>query len=114
DFNAPDPGFTDMKPGSYGYKEVAKAVQLGFISGKTAKNGSKYFEPNGTLTRAQMAKILVEGYGLKETDQKYSFTDVTDKHWAKDYIETLASNNITTGYPNGTFDPQGFLSRQHF
>ncbi|WP_203334375.1 S-layer homology domain-containing protein [Planococcus beigongshangi] len=113
DFTAPNPGLTDMKPGTHGYKEVAKAVQLGFISGKTAANGTKYFDPNGTLTRAQMAKILAEGYGLKKT-KDYTFFDVSDSHGAKDYISTLATENITTGFLDGTFRPNDKLQRQHF
>ncbi|WP_456273135.1 S-layer homology domain-containing protein [Bacillus sp. AK031] len=58
DLSAPDPGFSDLKPGDYGYEEVAKAVELGFISGKTAADGTKYFDTWGSLTRAQMAKMM--------------------------------------------------------
>lgn len=64
DFTAPDPNLTDMKPGNNGYEEVAKAVEFGIIGGKTAKDGSKYFDPSAPLTRGQMSKILVEGYDL--------------------------------------------------
>ena len=49
DLAAPNPNFTDMTPGKKGYEEVAKAVQLGIISGKTAKNGTKYFDPTGSV-----------------------------------------------------------------
>ena len=49
DLAAPNPNFTDMTPGMKGYEEVAKAVQLGIISGKTAKNGTKYFDPTGSI-----------------------------------------------------------------
>ncbi|MGF2617721.1 MBL fold metallo-hydrolase [Rossellomorea vietnamensis] len=111
--DAPNPGFTDVKPGDYGYGEIAKAVQLGIVGGKTASNGSKYFDKFGHLKRSQMAKILVEAYNLTGTYYK-SFTDVTDKHWAVDYVDTLAANRITTGYDNGTFKPEDKLSRQHF
>ncbi|MGF2618155.1 S-layer homology domain-containing protein [Rossellomorea vietnamensis] len=112
-FNAPDPDFTDIKPGDYGYEEVAKAVQLGFISGKTAADGSKYFEPWGELTRAQMAKILVEGYDLSE-EQRIYFIDANMAHWAGSYVNRIATANITTGYDDSTFRPQETISRQHF
>ncbi len=66
-----------------------------------------------------MAKIMVEAYNLTgETNQQ--FADVTQPdsnqsgHWAYDYINTLAANQITTGYPNGYFAPQQDISRQHF
>jgi competence protein ComEC len=110
---APNPNFTDMKPGDYGYEEVAKAVQLGFIGGKTATNGSKYFDPWGTLTRGQMAKILVEGYNIDGTYPK-QFSDVGPSHWAVDYVSSLAGSDITTGYQDGSFKPENKLQRQHF
>ncbi|WP_052131657.1 S-layer homology domain-containing protein [Planococcus sp. CAU13] len=113
DFTAPNPNFTDIKPGNYGYEEVAKAVQLGFISGKTAKDGSKFFDAGGTLTRGQMAKILSEAYNLKANDG-FTFSDVSATHWAKDYISRLATANITTGYEDGTFKPESKLQRAHF
>ncbi|WP_432406946.1 S-layer homology domain-containing protein [Wukongibacter sp. M2B1] len=34
-----------------------------------------------------------------------SFTDVSDNHWAKEYIEKMASKKIITGYPDATFRP---------
>lgn len=112
--DAPNPNLTDMKPGTYGYEEVAKAVSLGFIDGKTdPKTGEKYFDPNGTLTRGQMAKILSLAYALKGTSP-LQFTDVPKGHWAYSFVSTLAANDITTGYPDGTFKPNNKLTRQHF
>ena len=43
---APNPGLMDMKPSDYGYEEVAKAIEIGFIGGKTdLKTGKKFFDP---------------------------------------------------------------------
>jgi Bacterial Ig domain/S-layer homology domain/Bacterial Ig-like domain len=106
---SPDPGLTDMQPGSYGYEDVAAAVKLGFISGKN--DGT--FDPFGTLTRGQMAKILVKAYHLNGNIER-DFTDVTKEHWAYDFINTLAANNITTGYDDNTFRANQQISRQHF
>ncbi|TFE04005.1 S-layer homology domain-containing protein [Jeotgalibacillus salarius] len=113
DFNAPNPGFTDMNEDDYGYKEVAKAVELGIISGKTDENGAKYFDPYNSLTRAQMAKILSESYGI-EKEWRYFFSDVDRQHWAKEYVDQLASQAITTGYEDQTFRPEEDIQRQHF
>lgn len=113
DFTSPNPNFTDLKPGNYGYEIVAKAVELGFIGGKTAPDGSKYFDGNASLTRGQMSKILAEGYGLKKT-KDVKFTDVPSSNGFKDYISTLATENITTGYADGSFKPAATLSRAHF
>lgn len=113
DYSAPNPELTDIKPGDKNYGIVAKAVELGFISGKVAKDGSKYFDPQGTLTRSQMAKILVLGYSLP-INSSYSFSDVSATNGSRDFVSTLAAENITTGYLDGTFKPNGKISRQHF
>ncbi|TLS35600.1 S8 family serine peptidase [Pseudalkalibacillus caeni] len=106
--NAPNPNFSDMQPGDYGYDEVAKAVELGIIKGKDGK-----FNPWGELTRAQMAKILVKAYELQGTYSK-DFNDVPKTFWAYSYISALAANGITTGYSDNTFRPNNNISRQHF
>jgi hypothetical protein len=107
--NVPDPGFTDIKPGSTGYQEVAIASHLGIISGFS--DGS--FRPGGTLTRAQMAKILVNAYNLYGI-YPYGFTDVDAGYWAMEFISPLAANNITVGYNDGSFKPNLPITRAHF
>ena len=105
--NIIDPNFTDIEKGTEAYGYIAVAVEKGIL-----QNGTK-FNPNGTLTRAQMAKILSETFQLK-TNQSVTFSDVTTKHWAKDFIKNLAGNQITTGYPNGTFQPERPTTRVQF
>ncbi|RSK28302.1 DUF11 domain-containing protein [Bacillus sp. HMF5848] len=106
--DAPDPKFTDMNQDTYGYKEAAMAKELGIISGKP--DGT--FDPTGELTRAQAAKIFVNAFKLTGTSDQI-FKDV-EGHWANDYINILTSNNITTGYSDGTFKPEENISREHF
>ncbi|QIZ65918.1 S-layer homology domain-containing protein [Geobacillus subterraneus] len=101
--------FMDVKPGSTGYKEIALAANLGIVSGKTAQS----FDPYGKLTRAQMAKIFANAYhlsGKMATD----FTDVRPDHWAYPYVHALAANEVTLGYPDGTFRPNASLTRLQF
>lgn len=108
-----NPGFADIKPGDYGFKEVALAVELGFISGKTNSKGQKVFDPYGALTRGQMSKILSLAYDL-EGDYDGDFTDVPKGDGTYEYVRLLAANEITTGYEDGTFRPNVQLSREHF
>ena len=94
DFTAPDPEFSDIKKGDYGYDEIAKAVELGIISGKVnEKTGKKYFDPNGTLTRGQMSKIMINAYAIKG-NQAIDFTDVKADDWYYPYISILVANKI--------------------
>lgn len=113
DLTAPDPGMKDVKPGDYGYDAIAKAVQLGIISGKPHADGAKYFDGANSLTRGQMAKILVEANGFT-IDASNLFFDVDASNTFKDYISTLAAERITNGYGDGTYKPNIPVSRQHF
>ena len=38
------------------------------------------------------------------------FTD-TDKHWAREHIEDVYERRLITGYPDGTFKPQGNITK---
>lgn len=113
--NIQNPGFIDLKPGSYGYEEVAKAVELGVINGKINSQGQKYFDPFGPLTRGQMAKILTLAYDIPN-NYPAGYTDVIN-HYDNEvyqYVSALTGYGITTGYCDGTFRPNLQLSRQHF
>lgn len=104
-----NPGFTDVSTSHPYYKEIAAIVGAGIMNG----TGNNKFDPNAKLTRAQMAKILVVAYDLKgTTDTK--FKDVSEKHWAYEFVHTLAANGITTGYEDQTFKPGVEVSRVHF
>jgi serine protease Do len=105
----PDIQFKDVKPGSPGYNEITTAVDLGIVDGKS--DGS--FDPNGKLTRAQMAKIFANAYNLSGTYSK-GFTDVKEGHWSYEYIHALAANEVTQGYPDGSFRPNDPITRLHF
>nr|WP_239534012.1 S8 family serine peptidase [Thalassobacillus pellis] len=106
--NVKDPGFKDVKKGDYGYEDIAAIAEAGIMTGTPAGK----FLPESLLTRAEMSKILVEAYDMKGSEEN-KFTDVPD-YWATDYINTLVANNITVGYPDGTFKPNGNTTRAEF
>ncbi|WP_255428666.1 S-layer homology domain-containing protein [Sporosarcina sp. resist] len=112
-FDVANPGFVDVSPDDVGYEEIAMAAELGIINGKVNAQGKRYFDPNGKLTRAQAAAILVTAYDLKGTVPT-DFKDVPKGNWAHNYISTLVANNITTGYSNGEFKPTINITSQHF
>ena len=79
----------------------------GIISGFT--DGT--YLPSSTLTRAQAAKIIAEAMGLSSEATTSQFTDVSDSHWALTYIEACAEAGIITGVGDGTFNPDGEVTR---
>ena len=93
-------------------KEAVEVMTaLNVISGK--EDGS-YFDPTGTLTRAEMAKIIsyvmnggVEPVlGVKDVP---TYSDI-DGHWAEAYIEYCTSMGIIVGDGAGKFNPEGTLT----
>lgn len=102
------PSFPDINKRMYYYEAIEAAVKAGYLNGYP--NG--IFGPKDTLTREQMAKIIVDAYNLKGTSGN-SFTD-TSKSWAMKEIESLAHNGISNGLPDGTFQPKGNITRAEF
>ena len=100
--------FKDVPKSHPYYNEVQTVYRAGIFDGKP--NGT--FGINDNLSRAQMAKVLVNAFGLK-VKTGYIFTDIGADHWAKDYIATLYLHGITTG-SNGKFMPNAPVSRAHY
>ncbi|WP_435169101.1 Ig-like domain-containing protein [Paenibacillus glycanilyticus] len=63
------------------------------------------FRPNQPVTREELAMVMVR-YLKLETSMPITpqFGD-SDGRWSSSAIEALFRNGLTTGYPNGTFQP---------
>lgn len=109
--NVQDPGFKDVKKTDEYYGPIAALAQAGIIIGYT--NGdNKEFKPANTLTRSQMAKIIVKGFELPEeelTDDR--FEDVKEGDEFAGYVQTLLTHEITVGTSDTTFSPAANVSR---
>ena len=92
---------------------VDTLVALGVINGYT--DGS--FKPNGTVTRAEMAKMIytIRSGGNSDAsaynDDKTSFTDI-GSHWARGYIKYCQSLGIIAGKSNTKFCPNDKVTAQ--
>jgi hypothetical protein len=111
---APDPGFTDFKQGDGFYTSVAQAVEYGFIQGKIAKDGSRYFDPNGSLTRSEMAIILTKAYDIPLDRFDVRYKDVSPGMPSNKAISALAHGGISYGYEDWTYKPYASITRQEF
>ena len=104
-----DSSFPDVKPSSK-YAGAAVALnKLGVFNGDS--NGK--FNPGSPLTRAQLAKVLVEAFDLRLQGQAEQFTDVSSSHWASNYVAILSANKITTGKADGTFGINDNVTLKH-
>jgi len=104
--------FTDQADIKVDDEVVNTLVSLGVVQG--FEDGS--FQPNGTVTRAQMAKMI---YVLRTgnsdasayNDDKTSFTDING-HWARGYIKYCQSLNIIAGKSSTIFAPNANVTAQ--
>ena len=81
---------------------------------KVDSSNSSYYDPTGTLTRAEMAKIVafVMNGGVEPnigTKVVPTYADIDD-HWAEAYIEYCTSMGIINGDGAGNFNPGGTLT----
>ena len=85
----------------------AEAVDYVSSTGLMVGYGDGKFQPEKTVTRAEMAtvlcKLLGEDKNLKKDGSK--FMDVPTSHWGNAYVAKAASLGILSGYGNGKFGP---------
>ncbi|WP_419958115.1 S-layer homology domain-containing protein [Psychrobacillus psychrotolerans] len=100
------PSFIDVSSDHPAYQDIAALTKAGIF------NNGRNFNPNDTLTRAQLSKIivLINDFQVQQ-EVKSSFTDVLESHWANSYISFLAKAGITTGKTKTTFAPNNAVTR---
>lgn len=67
------------------------------------------YAPEDKVTRAQFATMITSH--KKGTISDVFFPDVTVKDWFYGFVGYAVNNSIMSGYPDGTFRPQSFISR---
>lgn len=106
---APNPNFKDVDPSYVYYDEIAAVVEAGMMDGKA----NRQFDPSGHVTRAQIAKMLTEGFHLEAKGNGPKFSDVKQDAWSAPYIAALTTNGVASGYEDGTFKPNEPITRIH-
>jgi uncharacterized repeat protein (TIGR01451 family) len=81
-------------------------------SGSPDLTGVNFTLEQEPLTRAKLAKMLVEKSGLSQyLPQDPTFTDVPLSHWAAGYIYSAIKYGLMSGYQDGTFRPEQYVTR---
>ncbi|HEX6606489.1 MAG TPA: S-layer homology domain-containing protein, partial [Chloroflexia bacterium] len=92
--------FSDVPPGSTFYTYITDLVNKGAISGYSDCT----FRPSATITRGQVAKVIVLAFGFQlVTPAQPHFSDVPPGSAFYSYIETAYARGIISGYADGTF-----------
>jgi hypothetical protein len=87
---------------------IKAAYAKGIIS--PYKDGT--FKPNQSITREEMAVMLIKAMGLKPSSSSSSFKDQKNiSVAAKGYVVKAAEKNILSGKADGLFHPVDSLTR---
>ena len=105
--------FTDVNNDEYYAPYVAWAAQNGIVAG----TGDSRFEPDALVTREQAARIIAAYIRYVSTIPLstrvlYTYTDEDAiSVWALDDVNFMRTHGLMEGHPDGSFDPQGSLTR---
>lgn len=106
--------FTDISGDIY-RNEIAQAVSVGFIAGFNDNT----FRPSDVLTREQLVSMAIEGLQTIPNAKimvptqvvNDPYPDVAADRWSAAKITWAKTNNIVSGYPDGTFQPTQPVTR---
>ncbi len=99
--------FSDIENKSHS-ELISELVNYGIINGYD--DGT--FKPQENITRAEFAKMIIcaTGYNYTEYEIYEDFVDVSNSHWAKDYIYVSKKLGIVNGTSSTTFEPESNIT----
>lgn len=100
--------FKDVPTSHPFYKEISWLADQGITTGWV--DGT--FHPDANITREAVAAFMHRMAGSPAAGSAASFTDVTNANPFKNSIQWMASQNITTGYSDGTYRPGEPVTRE--
>ena len=98
--------FDDVAITNVHRENVCRLVQLEITGGVSATE----YAPGRSVTRAQMASFLARSLGLSESSNA-RFPDVPANNVHAGNINAIADADITLGRGDGTYDPNGTVTR---
>lgn len=102
-----DRHFADVK-GHWSQADVVLLANRFIINGVS----ESAFHPDGEVTRAEFAAMLVRALGLDASGQTARFTDVKASDWHAGAVLAAVQAGIVDGYEKGQFGPDRYISRQ--
>ena len=97
--------YTDVPDGHWANTAISTMTGLGIVQGHSATT----FDPSAPITRAQFAAICAR-FDTRKTDESRTLSDI-EGHWTKAYIERAAELGWISGFQDGTFRPDAYITR---
>lgn len=107
--------FEDVSKDDWAYDAINVLVARHIIKGKD----EVAFLPNGKITRAEFAALVIRTLGIKEEPYKGKYGDVNTifsdnniiSEWARDTVADAVKLDIVKGYKDNTFRPKNNATR---
>ena len=97
-----------MNHRSWYYDYVLSVESENIFSGY--EDGS--FRPDNNITRAEFTVAICKAFAIAQNSKssKSKMSDVNE-HWSKAYVDALVKTKYITGYEDGTFKPDNYITR---
>ncbi|MCQ6559863.1 glycoside hydrolase domain-containing protein [Paenibacillus mendelii] len=108
-----DSGFTDVAKEAWYAQGIAAAAKAGIVNGKD----ERAFDPNGIITREQMAVMMMKAYEVWSgkklgTYDTARFSDSSEvSSWAAKYVGAAGELGVMKGRAADKFAPKGTATR---
>ena len=97
---------------AYAVPAIQALYSEGIINGSTGSDGRLYFNPGASLTRAQAATMIGRTQQKGYATVALTFTDAASiPAYATYYIQTMVAQGVISGYTDGTFLPNAYITR---
>lgn len=101
-------GFVDMSEYAWAEKAVNALADRGVITGV----GDKKFNPDGTVTREQIAKMIVSALNELDNEATVEYKDVDTSGWAYKFIASAKKSGLMKGFSETEFAPLSAVTRE--
>lgn len=101
--------FVDVESAIWYFDEISKARAAGYIAGY----GDNVFKPENYITRQEAVVIISKVFEIKSSNDYLGNLIDGDivKEYAKESVSALLEKGYITGYEDGTFRPDNYITR---
>ena len=75
-------------------------------------NANGEYKPENSISRSEVAAIVVRALGLTQGEAEQNFTDVPADRWDAEVVEIAAAFGLINGYSDGSFHPTASITRE--
>ncbi|OXM84502.1 S-layer homology domain-containing protein [Paenibacillus rigui] len=101
------PHFADVAEDNWAKSAIDEAAGRLFMLGRDEEE----FSPDSTITRAEYPTVLLRVLGLMNENPAAEFGDIQQDDWFSRSVAVAAGKGIVNGFSDGTYRPEGSLSR---